>query len=125
MEIVDQIMTYAAPVWAWLVAGAEAHSLGAVEGDINWVHLGVQMGVIGLIMALLMQEFGAILIFTVVGVIVHVVVDQVIPMVRDGASFVMPPVGDQLYWQYLAFAAVIYLVGITVLYILKRILFRG
>ena len=90
-------------------------------GSINWIFLGVQMGVIGLVMALLMQEYAAILIFTVLSAIVHVIVDIVLPMVRDGASFAIPPVTDMLYWQYIAFLGLTYLVGLTVLYIIKAI----
>jgi hypothetical protein len=100
MEFVDQIWTYLEPVWAWLMAGLESSS-HAAGGSVNWLMLGVQMGVIAVVMALLMQEYGAILIFTVVGVIVHVIVDVVLPMVRDSAAFEMPPVTDMLYWQYI------------------------
>ncbi|XBQ15970.1 MAG: hypothetical protein ABL308_13560 [Oceanicaulis sp.] len=121
MEFVDQIWAYLAPVWAWLVEGVAAFAPQSADGTINWLFLGVQMGVIALVMALLMPSYGAILIFTVASLIVHVVVDQVLPMVRDGASFAMPPVTDMAYWQYLAFGALAYLVGLTVLYIIKSI----
>jgi hypothetical protein len=121
MEFVDQIWTYVEPVWAWLMAGLESSSHGA-GGSVNWLMLGVQMGVIAVVMALLMPSYGAILIFTVASVIVHVVVDQVLPMVQNGASFAMPPVTDMLYWQYLAFAGLAYLVGLTVLFIIKSII---
>ncbi len=50
--------------------------------SVNWMMLGIQLGVIALVLALLMREIGAILIFTVVGVIIHVIVDIVMPMVR-------------------------------------------
>lgn len=121
MEILDQIWAYIAPVWAWLLAGLDAYGPEMADGSISWLFLGLQMGVIALVMALLMQEYGAILIFTVVGVIVHVIVDVVLPMVRDGAAFAMPPVTDMVYWQYLAFAALGYFAGITVLSIVKAI----
>lgn len=120
MEFLDQIWVYVEPVWAWLMAGLEAssHSDGA---SINWLMLGVQMGVIAVVMALLMPSYGAILIFTVASMIVHVVVDQVLPMVQSGAEFAIPPVTDLIYWQYLAFTGLAYLVGLTVLYIIKSI----
>lgn len=121
MEFVNEIWAYLEPVWAWLMTGLEGsrHSDGA---SINWMMLGVQMGVIGVVMALLMPSYGAILIFTVASVIVHVVVDQVLPMVQAGADFAMPPVTDMVYWQYLAFAGLAYLVGLTLLYIIKAII---
>ncbi len=119
MEYIDQIWAYIEPVWSWLMAGLQ-YSMHGDGGSINWIFLGVQMGVIGLVMALLMQEYAAILIFTVLSAIVHVIVDIVLPMVRDGASFAIPPVTDMLYWQYIAFLGLTYLVGLTVLYIIKR-----
>lgn len=125
MDFVNQIWTYVEPVWAWLYAGLAAYGPQTEAGAINWTQFGIQFGVIALVMALLMQSYGAILIFTVVGVIVHVAVDLVLPMVREGASFAMPPVSDMGYWQYIAFLAVAYIVVITVLAMLKAILFRG
>ena len=120
MEFINQIWAYIEPVWAWLMAGLQSSRHGE-SGSIDWIFLGVQMGVIALVLALLMQEYAAVLIFTVLSVIVHVIVDVVLPMVRDGASFAIPPVTDMLYWQYIAFLGLTYLVGLTVLYIIKSI----
>ncbi len=125
MEFIDTIWSYLAPIWAWLMVGVEAYGPIAADGSVDWLHLGVQLGVIALVMALLMQAYGAILVFTIVGVIVHVIVDVVLPIVLGGADFAMPPVTDMAYLRYLAFAALAYLVGVTVLYILKSIVFRG
>lgn len=124
MEFLDTIWVYIEPVWNWFMVGLEASRHGD-GGSINWTMLGIQMGVIGVVMALLMPQYGAILIFTVASLIVHVVVDEVLPIVRDGASFAMPPVTDLVYWQYLGFAAAAYLVGLTVLYIIKSIILPG
>jgi hypothetical protein len=121
MEIVDMIWGYVAPVWNWLAAGLAVHGPQTAANEINWTFLGLQMGVIALVMALLMQQFGAILIFTVLGAIVHVVVDIVLPMVRAGAGFELPPVTDMTYLQYIAFLAAGYFVAITVLSIIKGI----
>ncbi|WBQ13657.1 hypothetical protein L2D00_02955 [Hyphomonadaceae bacterium BL14] len=122
MEFVDMIWGYIAPVWNWLVAGLAVHGPLTAGGEINWTFLGLQMGVIALVMALLMQQYGAILIFTVLGVIVHVVVDVALPMVRAGAEFAMPPVTEMTYLQYAAFLALGYFVAITVLSIIKSVL---
>lgn len=118
MEILDTVWGYLDPVWSWLRAGLDVHGPG------NWTELGIQMGVIAVVMALMMQSFGAILIFTVVGIIIHVVVDQVLPMVRDQAAFSMPPVSDMSYWQYIAFLAVGYFLALVVLFLVKSIIFR-
>lgn len=120
MEIVDTLWAYVQPAWAWLMVGLAAYGPQA-DGQIDWVFLGVQMGVIAVVMALLMPGYGAILIFTVAAMIVHVIVDNVLPMVRAGASFAMPPVTDMLYWQYLAFIGLAYLVAVSVLYLIKAV----
>ena len=125
MEFVNQIWTYVEPFWAWLYAGLEAFGPVKANGSIDWVMFGIQGGIIALVMALLMQSYGAIIIFTIVGTIVHVVVDNVLPMVREGAAFTMPPFQAMDYWQYVAFLAAFYFVAITVLSIVKAILFRG
>lgn len=126
MEILDTIWTYLQPVWAWLMEGVTAYGPTLENSEaINWMHQGIQMGVIALVMALLMQSYAAVLIFTVVGVVVHVIVDEVLPIVRDNAAFAMPDLTAMPYWQYLSFAALTYLVGITILYMIKSIIFRG
>jgi hypothetical protein len=121
MEFLDPVMPYVEPVWAWLMSGVQTYGPQNGLGGIDWLFLGLQMGVIALVMALLMPSYGAVLIFTVASLIVHVVVDQALPMVLNGASFAMPPVTDMAYWQYLSFAAAAYLVGLTVLYLIKSI----
>ncbi|MCP2670050.1 hypothetical protein NHF40_03815 [Maricaulaceae bacterium EIL42A08] len=121
MEFLDPIMPYIDPVWSWLMAGLAAFGPQTAGGDIAWIPLGIQMGVIGVVMALLMPSYGAILVFTIASTIVHVVVDEAMPIILDGASFAMPPVTDMAYLQYISFAAAAYLVGLTVLYIIKAI----
>ncbi|WP_019961604.1 hypothetical protein [Woodsholea maritima] len=121
-EYLNLAMSYIQPVMDWLMNGVAAHGPQTAAGDIAWIHLGIQMGVIALIMALLMQEYAAILIMTVVGLIVHVIVDIAFPMIREGAEFAVPPVSEMAYWQYMAFGALVYFVGITVLYLVKSLI---
>lgn len=129
MEFLDQIMGYIQPAIDFFMPGLLAHAGdGAV---VNWMPLGIQLGVIALVLALLMREFGAILIFTVVGVIIHVIVDVVMPMVRsaEGAAFDAAAFAGQLtqpdYLLYLGALAVGYFLAIIVLSILKGLIFRG
>jgi len=84
MEFLDPIMGYFNQALAFFMPGLLAHA-----GDgaaVNWMALGIQLGVIALVLALLMREIGGIIIFTVVGVIIHVIVDVVMPMVRGGGG---------------------------------------
>ena len=130
MEFIDQIMGYLQPAIDFFMPGLLAH---AGDGSVvNWMPLGIQLGVIALVLALLMREFGAILIFTVVGTIIHVIVDVVMPMVRGGggagefdfAAFATQ-FTDMTYLKYLGALAVMYLIGIIILSILKGLVFRG
>lgn len=129
MEILDQIMGYINMALEFFMPGLLVHA-----GDgaaVNWMQLGIQLGVIALVLALLMREFGAILIFTVVGVIIHVIVDVVMPLVRGGGAdgFDAAAFGqqflDQDYLLYLGALAVGYFLAIIVLSIVKGIFFRG
>ncbi|WP_300531808.1 hypothetical protein [Maricaulis sp.] len=129
MEILDQIMGYLNMALEFFMPGLLVHAGdGAV---VDWMQLGIQLGVIALVLALLMREFGAILIFTVVGVIIHVIVDVVMPMVRGGGAdgFDAAAFGQQFlqqdYLLYLGALAVGYFLAIIVLSILKGIFFRG
>ena len=94
MEFLDPVMPYVEPVWAWLMNGVETYGPDKADGTVNWLFLGLQMGVIAVVMTLLMPSYGAILIFTVASAIVHVVVDQVLPMVRENAAFATGAVLD-------------------------------
>lgn len=129
MEILDQIMGYINMALEFFMPGLLVHA-----GDgaaVNWMQLGIQLGVIALVLALLMREFGAILIFTVVGVIIHVIVDVVMPLVRGGGAdgFDAAAFGQQFleqdYLLYLGALAVGYFLAIIVLSIVKGIFFRG
>ena len=122
MEFLDTLWAYIEPIWAWLEAGLMAYGPTG-ENGISWIHLGIQMGVIALVMALLMPSYGAVLVFTIASVIVHVIVDEVLPVVQGTGEFAIPAVTEMAYWQYIAFAAGAYLIGLTVLYIIKAIIF--
>lgn len=132
-DIMNQVMGVLGPVYDWFEPGLLAYA--GADGAVNWMQLGIQMGVIALVLALLMREFGAILIFTVVGVIIHFIVDIVMPIVRGGEEFSMDAVmayfqmgegGDMMIFaQYAGALAVGYFFGIIILSILKGLIFRG
>lgn len=130
MEFLDQIMGYIQPAIDFFMPGLVAYAGDGVD-TVNWTSLGIQLGVIALVLALLMREFGAILIFTVVGVIIHVIVDIVMPMVRGGEAggFDFSAFVNQFtqtdYLLYLGALAIGYLVAITLLSMIKGLIFRG
>ena len=134
MEFLDPIMGYVDMALAFFMPGllafASVDNAGVV---VDWMSLGIQMGVIAAVLTLLMREFGAILIFTVVGVIIHEIVGIVMPMVRGGGegaeSFDVgafaAQFADMNYILYLGALAAGYFLSIIVLSIIKGILFRG
>ena len=91
----------------------------------------IQFGVIALVLAILLRSAGAILIFTIVGVIVHVIVDVVMPMVRGGGmgdfdfGAFAGNFTDVTYLKYLGALAIAYFFGILILGGIKGMLFRG
>jgi hypothetical protein len=130
MEFLDQIMGYIQPAIDFFMPGLVAYAGDGVAA-VNWMPLGIQLGVIALVLALLMREFGAILIFTVVGVIIHVIVDVVMPMVRGGGAgdFDIAAFLQQFtttpYLLYLGALAIGYFVAIIILSMVKGLVFRG
>lgn len=131
MEFLDPVMGYLNQALDFFMPGLLAHAGNADGTAVDWMPLGIQLGVIALVLALLMREMGAIIIFTVVGVIIHVIVDVVMPMVRGGGGegFDMTAFISQFtqmdYLLYLGALAVGYFLGIIVLSILKGLIFRG
>jgi hypothetical protein len=99
--------------------------------SVNWMPLAIQVGVIALVLALLLRSAGAILIFTIVGVVIHIIVDVVMPMIRgggmDGFDFgaFASQFTDVTYLKYLGALAIAYFIGILILGMIKGMLFRG
>ncbi|MHA6289481.1 hypothetical protein [Maricaulis sp. CAU 1757] len=129
MEILEYVMTYIQPVIDFFMPGLVAYAGDSATGSVNWMALGIQLGVIALVLALLMREMGAILIFTVVGIILHVIVDVVMPIVRGGAEFdmdlLMTQFTDVTYYLYLGALAIGYFLALILLSIIKGLFFRG
>lgn len=127
-DFMNTLEGWLGPVWNWFEPGLVTY---AGNGEaVSWMPFLIQLGVIALVLAILMRGAGAILIFTIVGVVIHVVVDLVMPMIRDGAQFAMPPVMaeggvNMVYMQYLAALAVGYLIAIIIFSIIKSMIFRG
>jgi hypothetical protein len=58
-------------------------------------------------------------------VLVHVVLDVMIPVLANSAEFKLPPIVEADYWRYLLTLYVGYLIVITVFYVIKRMLLQG
>lgn len=84
----------------------------------------VQGIIIGVLAAFVLRQYSRILVISFVATLVHLVVDTALPVIR-GAELKLPPLADLEWWKYVLLLYVGYLVVITVIYILKRILIRG
>ncbi len=58
-------------------------------------------------------------------VLVHVILDVMIPVLANSAEFKLPPIVEADYWRYLLTPYVGYLIVITVFYVIKRMLLQG
>lgn len=119
MDVVDRAADWLAGVWDWFYEGIALYAPGS-PGPVDWVWLGVQIGIIALIMTLMMRAYAAVLVFTLLGTAFHVLADIITPMVLEDAPFAAPPIASGLYWQYLSFLLAAYFLAITVLYAFKR-----
>ena len=129
MDFVNQILGFLDPVIAFF---EPAMAVYAGDGEnVDWMSLGIHMGIIGAVLALLMRDMGAILVFSVVGMIIHEIIGIVKPMVMGGDAGGFDAAGffgqftDMTYLKYLGGLIVGYFVIILVLSIVKGIFFRG
>ncbi|CDO58852.1 hypothetical protein BN1012_Phect638 [Candidatus Phaeomarinobacter ectocarpi] len=84
----------------------------------------IQGIIIGVLAAFVLRQYSRILVISFVATLVHLIVDTALPVIR-GAELKLPPLADLEWWKYVLLLYVGYLVVITVIYILKRILIRG
>ncbi|WP_421786319.1 hypothetical protein [Hyphobacterium sp.] len=129
MEFLDTARGWLDQAYAFFEPGLLMY---AGNGEsVNWMPLAIQVGIIALVLALLLRSAGAILIFTIVGVVIHIIVDIVMPMVRgggmDGFDFgaFANQFTDVTYLKYLGALAIAYFIGILILGMIKGMLFRG
>jgi len=84
--------------------------------------------VLGLIIAVaaafMMTSWGRILVFSLGAVIVHIVVEALLPVVQGAGSFQLPPLMESSFWQGALTLLIGYFIVITVFYILKSLFLR-
>jgi hypothetical protein len=78
--------------------------------------------VIALVAAIIMQRWGQLLFWAVIAAVVDAFLSEVLPTMRAGARFHLPPLMDQHYWLQLGAVAAGMLVVIAVLFALKTAL---
>lgn len=129
MEFLDTLRGWFDQGYAFFEPGLIAFA--GTDGAVNWMPLAIQFGVIALVMAILLRSAGAILIFTIVATIIHLIVDIVMPMVRGGGvgnfdfGAVTANLTEMNYWLYAGALAIAYFFGILILGGIKGMIFRG
>lgn len=89
-------------------------------GTVN----GVQGLIIALVAALLLPSWGRLIVFVVGASFVHLIVDALLPVLASNAPLRLPDVLSMPFWRYVAVLLAGYLVVISLLALLKRILLK-
>jgi hypothetical protein len=75
--------------------------------------------------AYFLHKWTSVFVMAVGAVLVHVILDVMIPVLGNAAAFRLPPLVEAEYWRYLLTLYVGYLLVITVFYVIKRVLLQG
>lgn len=85
----------------------------------------VQGLLIAAVATLLMPSWKRLIVFTIGAVIAHVLVDTLLPVLQNDADLLLPPVLEGSFWRYVFILFVGYLVVITILGVIKKLLLRS
>lgn len=80
---------------------------------------------IALVATIFMGSWRQWIPLALVGVIVHVAIDAIIPVLADGAQFALPPIMEESFWTYALVLFLGYLIVIAVFFLIKSLLFRA
>lgn len=75
--------------------------------------------------AYFLHRWTAVFAMAVGAVLVHVILDVMIPVLANNAAFQLPPLVEGDYWRYLLTLYVGYVLVISVFYVIKRMLLQG
>jgi hypothetical protein len=82
----------------------------------------VQGLLIAIVAAFMMYSWGSVFAVAIGAVVVHVLVDALLPVLNNAGEFRLPPVVDGEYWKYLLALYLGYIVVISVFFVIKRVL---
>ena len=89
----------------------------------GFAHVNVVQGLlIAIIAAFMMYSWGSVFVVAIGAVVIHVLVDALLPVLNNSGAFQLPPVVDGEYWKYLLALYLGYVVAISVFYVVKRVL---
>lgn len=82
----------------------------------------VQGLLIAIIAAFMLYRWSGVFAVAIGAVVVHVLVDALLPVLNSSGEFRLPPVVDGEYWKYLLALYLGYIVVISVFFLVKRVL---
>lgn len=85
---------------------------------------GVQGLIIALVAAFLLPAWSRLIVFVFGAALVHLVVDALLPVLANNAALRLPDVLSMPFWRYVAALLAGYLIIISLLALLKRLLLR-
>lgn len=85
----------------------------------------VQGLIIAAVAAYMLSDWRRILFVTAGAVVVHAIFDVMIPVLGGHAAFRLPPLVEMEYWRHLLQLYAGYLIVISVLYVIKRVVLGG
>jgi len=89
----------------------------------GFAHVNVVQGLlIAIVAALMLYRWSGVFLVAIGAVVVHILVDALLPVLNNAGEFRLPPVVDGGYWDYLLALYLGYIVAISVFYVVKRVL---
>jgi membrane-bound metal-dependent hydrolase YbcI (DUF457 family) len=85
----------------------------------------VQGLLIAIVAAYLLPAWSRLFVVALGAVLVHVLLDVMIPVLGRNAAFRLPPLVDIEYWRYLLALYIGFLIVIPVFYLVKLLVLRG
>lgn len=85
---------------------------------------GVQGLFIALVAAFLLPSWGRLIVFVVGATLFHLVVDALLPVLANNAVLRLPDVLSMPFWRYVAVLLAGYLIVISLLALIKRLLLK-
>jgi hypothetical protein len=91
--------------------------------DTGFAQVNVVQGLlIAIVAAFMMVRWGSVFVVAVGAVVVHVLIDALLPVLNNSGEFRLPPVVEGEYWRYLLALYLGYLVAVSIFYVVKRVL---
>lgn len=84
----------------------------------------VQGLLIALVAVIFLSSLKRLLIVVIAATLIHLGVDILLPVLTDGQALRLPPIFEGWYWRYVTVCFVGYLVVISILAMIKRLLFK-